>query len=31
MSRLFARDIFRQIDTDFFHDNFDNFVGNDTS
>ena len=31
MSQLFARDIFRQLDTDFAHDNVDNFVGNDMS
>ncbi len=29
--RLFAHDIFRQLDTKFAHDNFDNFVGNDMS
>ena len=31
MSRIFARDIFRQLDTDFAQDNFDNFVGNEMS
>ena len=31
MSRVFAHDIFRQLDTYFAHENFDNFAGNDMS
>ena len=31
MSRIYAHGIFRQLDTDFARENFENFVGNDKS
>ena len=31
MSRMYGPGIFRQLDTDFARENFDNFVGNDKS